>query len=171
MVSRAIAQSSNSTVPSRTSAMPERQFMGLAAQFQKLRARGVAIRRLGKPLAAERQRLVGAEHQPPRHASPKPPSLFRARASIATLRGSLAAAFLLDPALVDIGRHDFDRQARGLQNVRRTSLFEASTSGSEQQPERHDDQATGCRRRSARSLSTAAAVSSIERRDTSINSQ
>ena len=39
------------------------QRMGLAAQRQELVARRIPVDRLGEALRAERQRLVGAEHQ------------------------------------------------------------------------------------------------------------
>ena len=55
--------------------------------------------------------------------------------------------------------------------ARRAALREASTSGSASEPQRHASVPTGCRRRSASSAITAAAVSSIERRVTSMIGQ
>src|SRR5215468_10776304 len=121
------------------------KLMRSAAQRLELRARASAVAGFRKPPLAERQSLVGAQYQPAGKASGN-----RSRLLPRQQRGEFARiaprAPLLDRPLVDIGRLDLDRNS-GIA------------------------QATGWRRRSARKLITAAAVSSIERRVTSMLGQ
>ncbi len=145
------------------------QRMSLPAQRLELRARAVAAGRLGEALLAERQRLVGAEHQ----AGGQPHgdgARFFARQQCRDFARVAGRSAGLDAALVDVGRLRLDRNA-GIRQHQAPHL----ALGSEHQrlrgkPERHRHPA-GARRRSVRRLSTAAAVSSIERRVTSIDGQ
>ena len=77
----------------------------------------------------------------------------------------------LDRALINVGRHHGHRIDACTSKLRPISLFEASTKGSSESQSAMADHMLGCRRRSAKSLSTAAAVSSIDRRVTSMLGQ
>ena len=129
MVSRAISRCSNTTAPSRTSATAGMQLMGLPAQRLELLARGRAIGRLGEPPLAQRQGLVGAEHQRGRADAPQPPAPSRARAAPRPRRHR-------GPPRAARSRARRYRPARSRPECRRraawraaTALFEASTSG------------------------------------------
>ena len=146
------------------------QRVRLSAQDLELLARGRAIGRLGEPALPERQRLIGAEHQPARllHRHGQrllPRQQRRDRAGI----GKARVGF--DAALVDIGGQHLDRDARALQQRAPARALGGEHKRLIGKPERHDAYATGCRRRSVSRLSTAAAVSSIERRVTSMLGQ
>src|SRR4029079_5574925 len=71
---------------------------------------------------------------------------------------------------VDFSGNDVDRNPGTLQNGAPAIAFRREHQSSRGKPERHAH-ATGWRRRSARRLMTAAAVSSIERRVTSMLGQ
>ncbi len=74
-------------------------------------------------------------------------------------------------ALVDIGGHDLDRQCRRLPAARAAPRFSRQAPADSRRATAACHQLAGCRRRSASSAITAAAVSSIERRVTSMIGQ
>ena len=120
-----------------------------AASCSRAAARSAGLEKRRSP---ERQRLVGAEHQPAGHAAPPPPAPSRAPAAPRPSPGSAR------PRCASIARSsisagcDLDRNAGGLAAARAAlALFDASTSGCVGEPERHALYATGCRRRSASS--------------------
>jgi hypothetical protein len=91
------------------------QLMRLSAQCHELFARGVTIHRLGKAPLPERQRLVGAEHQPAGALLRHRERLFarqprRNRTSIRQTR------FFFQRAFVDVGGYRFDRNVRAFQH-------------------------------------------------------
>ena len=120
----------------------------------------------------QRQGLVGAEHHPPRHRA-RDRGCFLPRQQkrgICRVKHLAAAVVPCDRPLIDIRRNDFHRDTGRLQDSaphpaarRKHQRF-----GAEPQP---PAQETTWRLRSAKSFITAAAVSSIERRVTSITGQ
>ena len=156
-------------LPSRTSATAECSSWVLPRKH--LSCSRAASRSAGlEKRCAERQRLVGAEHQPARLLRRHGMRLFAGQQQ-RDIAGIGEAGACLDPALVDIGRQHLDRNARRFQQRSPRRALRGQHQRPIGKPERHEAQATGCRRRSASSFSTAAAVSSIERRVTSINGQ
>ena len=144
--------------------------MGSAGKGAKLRAGCRTIGRLGKTLVAKRQGLIGAEDQPAGMQSCDRRTPFAARAvqqsqlAPATPRRLRGRAHQYPPGATRpecpppqaaSGARRFSRQA--------PADREASHSGIAHEAR--------CRRRSPRSARTAAAVSSIERRVTSISGQ
>src|SRR5215471_4812256 len=84
------------------------KLMGSTAQCFELLARAGTVARLGEPPLAERQCLVGAQHQSTRTASSNRARLFARQQSREFARIARRAA-LLDRPLVDIRRLDLDR--------------------------------------------------------------
>ena len=170
MVSRATSRCSNTTAPSRTSAIAVCSSWVSPAQAAELLARRRPIGGLGEPPLAQRKGLVGAEHQPARQAPAIARAFSRASSAAISPASRRGGALLRSPAR----RYRPGATSTGMPAsrsiVRRTALFDASTSGCSAS-QSGIDHATGCRRRSASSLITAAAVSSIERRVTSMLGQ
>src|SRR5262245_66480327 len=84
------------------------KLMCSTAQCFELLARAGAVAGLGEPPLAERQCLVGAQHQPTRTASSDRTRLF-ARQQRREFARIARRATLLDPPLVDIRGLDLDR--------------------------------------------------------------
>ena len=119
-----------------------------------------AIRKAVEDGAVELQHLICAQHGA-RHAARDGERLhFGERVGLIARRQAFGAQALLHRLLVDGRAHDLERETGLLQEVRADGA-----SGGKDEP------AHGWFRRSARRLSTAAAVSSMERRDTSITGQ
>ncbi len=106
-----------------------------------------------------------------RAARLQPRCAFSRASSAATSPGSLEPGARLDRALVDVGRPDLDRNAGGLEQCAARRALGGEHQRLRGEPERHVTPVTCRRRRSASSVSTAAAVSSIERRVTSMIGQ
>ena len=172
MVSRALSTQSNSTSPSRTSASAECSSCVRPRKLRNCSAASARSAGLLKRVAAARQRLVGAQHQPSGQRAPPLRSAL-ARASKRRRGGGIGGAgFGFDRAFVDLRRPDLEAQAGRRQHLAAHVAFRC-----EHQRLRAASQSgmilasTGWRRRSLNSLITAAAVSSIERRVTSIDGQ
>ena len=91
------------------------QRMGLAAQRAQLLPRGGAVGRLGKAFLAQRQSLIGAEHDaalPPHRDGAR----LLAGEQLSNVAGIGEAGFHLDAALVDIGDVDLNRDAGGFEH-------------------------------------------------------
>jgi hypothetical protein len=144
------------------------QLMGLLPQAEQLLPCRCSIRWLGQAARADRQRLVGAEDQRAGPAGGNHQGFFPGK----DLRHFCSArtGVLLDPPLVDIGRIDLVGNSCSGQNGMPAFAARGEHKRAAAFPERHC-YAAGCRRRSASKLITAAAVSSIERRVTSILGQ
>ena len=115
MVRRAVSRCWNSVVPSRTIAIARMECVAAAAEHRELLARGRAIDGFGEPALAQRQGLVGAEHQMRRAGGGNRPCLL-AREQTATRRAGAVGIALLELALVDVGWHHLDRNARVVQD-------------------------------------------------------
>ena len=144
------------------------EHMHLPAQQLELVPRRGPIDRLGEAALPERQRLVRAEHKPTRrrHGQRLLPRQQGRNAS-----GIAQTGLGLNRAFVDISGNHLDRDAGTLKQGSTAHALGCQQQRLIGKPECHDDQTTGCRRRSASSLSTAAAVSSIEQRVTSMLGQ
>ncbi len=134
----------------------------------ELLARRRDRRGLGEAAVAERERLIGAEHQ---HAgtAARDRECFLAGKQLRDFLGRGAGMRRLHYALIDIGRIDLDRNAGRFQE-RAAHLALRGEHERRTAPQVHGPTAA-TRRRSCRSEATAAAVSSIERRVTSIDGQ
>ncbi len=142
--------------------------VGATAQVAKLITGRTEVHRLGKPPLVERQRLVGAKDEAGRQTRRDRSCLFPCQEKRGI--GRCQARSSLDVALVDLRRDDLDWNSRctpasgvGSRSSRRAPAVRAEATATYQE-------ATS-RRRSARSAMTAAAVSSIERRVTSMMGQ
>ena len=85
------------------------QFMGAAAQGPQLLGRRGAVRRLAEALAAARQRLIGAQHQPAGNRARHRAGLG-ARQQTGDRRGVGHPGFGFDRAFVDPCRPDLEAQ-------------------------------------------------------------
>ena len=128
MVSRATSRCSNRIAPSRDERQRGMQLVGAPAQGLELLARRRAIGGLAEQALSERQRLVGAEHEParaplqrlalsPGRATPRSPPVRSSR------RALRCRARRYRPGTTSSGMPALSSTAR------RTALFEASTSG------------------------------------------
>src|SRR5215510_8814586 len=144
------------------------QLMRLAGKHAQLRAGGRKINGFVEASLAQHQSLIGAKHQPSGHHGGHCARL-RARQQRRHIAGCAHGSGLLDRALIDIGWAHLDWNAGCFQERTPWRTLRCQDQWLFGQPERH--YATGRRRRSVSSLSTAAAVSSIERRVTSIEGQ
>ena len=147
------------------------QRVRLAAQRPQLLGGAGPVGRLVEALVAERQRLVGAEHQPAgllrRHRVG-----LRARQQSAPPPPRRAPASRFQRALVDMRRPDLEAQTgRRQQLAAHVALRGEHQRLSASQSGMTSLYAPARRRRSASSRITAAAVSSIERRVTSMIGQ
>src|SRR4051794_34522714 len=145
------------------------QLVRLSTEGHKLRPRSPPIGRFTEDSVSQRQGLVGAKHDTARLARRHSARFFaRQKFRDRFWRSHLGALF--KSTLVNVGGYTF----QGDPGVFEPRAPHRTLGGQNQRllrtPERHG-QATGCRRRSASSLSTAAAVSSIDRRVTSISGQ
>src|SRR5213082_3079047 len=135
--------------------------MGVTAQSRELATRLGAVGRLGKATLAQRQGLVGAQHQAARTASGDGARLLACKHRGEFARVLLRAA-LLDRPLVDVSGLDRDGNSGIAQDRMPARALRREHQRFAGEPKR---------RRSARKLMTAAAVSSIERRVTSMLDQ
>ncbi len=169
MRSRAVSTTLNSTEPSCTSVTAECSVWVWPRSICNCSRASSRLAGLVKRLRPERQRLIGADHKSRRGLVRDRARLFPGQQQGQFVGIAIGSERALDRTLVDRSRDDLDRNTGGTQHI-----AARETSGREHQrrrsgPERH--QRPGARRFSDRSCNTAAAVSSIERRDTSINGQ
>ena len=145
------------------------QLMRLAPHGHELGARGSAIGRLVESPLTERQGLIASDDGTEFGHGRDRTRLF-ARKRQRDL-GRAAGHTLLDCALVEMRGPRLDRNPRGFKQ--RTAHFALRSKHKRLfgQPESSSTQDACCRRRSASSAITAAAVSSIERRVTSMIGQ
>ena len=169
MVNRATLTCSNNTVPSRTKAIAECSSCVLPRSARSCASAARTIGRFGKALAAQRQNLIGAERQTA-GIERRDRGRFLARQKGSNRRRDLRRRAVSECAFIEIGRMHFDQTPAADSSCLRMLLREASTSGCSASHNTcaHDAR---LRRRSPRWASTAAAVSSIERRVTSISGQ
>ena len=145
------------------------ELVALTTESRELSPCSHAIRRLGKPTITQRQGLVRSEHQAAELAGGNCLGLLAGeqRCHPACVPDERA---LLDAALIDIRWCNLDRNTGVAQQCVSDSASRRENERMIVEPKRHIH-ATECRRRSVRRLSTAAAVSSIERRVTSMLGQ
>ena len=130
IVSRATAQSSNSTVPSRTSAMPEYNSWVLPRNFKSCARAASRPAGLEKRSSPSAKRLIGAEHQRGRAFLPPPLWPFRAPATSRRFAARWSPRFSRCRARRYRRARSRPAMPAASSTLRRTSLFEASTSGS-----------------------------------------
>src|SRR5262249_40511598 len=144
------------------------QGMGSAAEKPELNARRCGIRRFREDAVAQCKRLVSSQNQ-----SIRVERRYRGRLCACQFHCDCPRVpntrARLDLPLVDIGRRDFHRNAGPQQKIAPDFASRCEQEGLATRPKLHQE--TGWRRRSARSFMTAAAVSSIERRVTSMAGQ
>src|SRR5215471_16760768 len=145
------------------------QLMRASAERAQLLVCGSAISRLGEARATERECLIGADDKAARKTNGDDLCLFP-RQQLRRLARTHWPRPLLDTALIDVGDSDLDRYSCCLKHCPPCGTARGQHQRIGRQPERHRQLAT-CRRLSASSAITAAAVSSIERRVTSISGQ
>ena len=136
MVSRATSRCSNTTVAVAHESDRGMKLMGAPAQGLELLAGGHPIGGLGKPSLAERQGLVGAQHQPAGPTRRDRPRLLAGehRRDLARIAGGSA---LLDRSLVDIGGLDLDGNSRVAQNCVPDRAFRREHERLLGEPKRH----------------------------------
>src|SRR5262249_49197893 len=144
------------------------ELVGLLPQTEQLLPRSCSIPWLREATYADGQRLVCTEDQRAGPASGNHQGFFPGQ----DLRHSCSACIglLLDPPLVYIGGLDFVGNSCSGQNEVPAFAARGEHKRAVAFP-KHHHYAAGCRRRSASKLMTAAAVSSMERRVTSILGQ
>ncbi len=144
------------------------QLMRLAGKRLQLRAYSRNVSGFIKAPLTQNQSLIGAEHQPTRHADRNGVCLLaRQQCGHVTSRIRNGGAF--NRTFVDVSGADLDRNSGRFQERTPWRALRCQHQRLVSEPERHHT--TGRRRRSVSRLSTAAAVSSIDRRVTSIEGQ